>query len=95
MNKDKLIEDRLELSGIIGCAVNEWEDICEECHKEGYAPTDTMEECIADSVLAAGYRKQSEGVWVGVWDYECSVCNEYHDIKTKFCPNCGARMKGA
>ena len=42
----------------------------------------------------AGYRKQSEGEWIGDWDYECSVCHEYHDFKTNFCPNCGAKMKG-
>ena len=28
--------------------------------------------------------------------YECSICgklrNKFHDGKTKFCPNCGARM---
>ena len=57
----------------------------------------------------AGYRKQSEGVWtLALGTYGkcmCSNCKseapikraddrslEY--IKTKFCPNCGAKMKG-
>lgn len=49
---------------------------------------------IANEIYNAGYRKQSDGEWLGVWDYECSACHEYHDIKTKYCPNCGAKMKG-
>lgn len=28
-------------------------------------------------------------------DFECSECLERSDICTPFCPNCGARMKGA
>ena len=64
------------------------------------------EEDIAEALYSAGYRKQSEGEWVKheLWehDYICSVCGEYapeddyHDccIRTDYCPNCGARMKG-
>lgn len=26
------------------------------------------------------------------WDYICSCCNEHSKHKTKFCPNCGAKM---
>ena len=55
---------------------------------------DAMSRALASLLYGKGWRKQSEGEWLGVWDYECSVCHEYHDIKTKFCPNCGARMKG-
>jgi hypothetical protein len=47
-------------------------------------------------------RKQREGEWIwtenGDEDYEqfwiCSVCNEKSYIETKFCPDCGAKMKG-
>ena len=28
----------------------------------------------------------------GLW--KCSECNEHYPYKTKFCPNCGAKMKG-
>lgn len=55
-----------------------------------------------------GYRKQSEGEWVGieydgyadgypVYDvFECSVCgNEWRgDTPPCFCPDCGSKMKG-
>lgn len=26
--------------------------------------------------------------------YECTVCKQYENIKHKFCPNCGADMRG-
>ena len=34
------------------------------------------------------------GEWVGMWDYKCSVCNEYSEYRTDYCPNCGAKMDG-
>lgn len=54
----------------------------------------------------AGYRKQSEGEWLlerepngKPYCFHCSVCDgDFHHIgirvATKFCPNCGAKMKG-
>jgi hypothetical protein len=56
----------------------------------------------ATALYNAGYRKQSEGEWIwtenGEADYEkywvCSVCKEHDFVKTKFCSNCGAMMKG-
>lgn len=53
-----------------------------------------------------GYRKQSEGEWVPSdipqEKYVCSVCGGacwYYDFqgdvaKSRYCPNCGAKMKG-
>ena len=26
--------------------------------------------------------------------YECSNCGEWHDTKSNYCPNCGAKMDG-
>ena len=57
---------------------------------------------VAIDLYEAGYRKQSEGEWIwtenGDEDYEqfwiCSVCNEKSYIETKFCSECGAKMKG-
>lgn len=57
---------------------------------------------IAKVLYNAGYRKQSVGEWIwtenGNADYEkywvCSNCKEHDFVKSKFCPNCGARMKG-
>ena len=50
----------------------------------------------------AGYRKQVEGEWIwtenGTEDYEqywlCSCCNNKSYWKSKFCEECGAKMKG-
>lgn len=54
----------------------------------------------AEKMTAKGYRKQSEGEWIwtvnGTEDYEmyyvCSVCKEHDFVKSKFCPECGAKM---
>lgn len=65
-------------------------------------------ESYARALYNAGYRKQSEGEWKKMkagngWDYwdelTCSECgvtfeDKYGNIPKKFCPNCGARMKG-
>lgn len=47
--------------------------------------------------------KQNKGKWEKrtfiIFDsekvgYTCSECNTTWDTETKFCPNCGAKMKG-
>ena len=54
-----------------------------------------------------GYRKQSEGEWIEhvriarknnlppLYHYQCSLCGVYLAKRANFCPNCGAKMKGA
>jgi hypothetical protein len=79
--KEKQIED---MAKVIGKSF--YDD-----YSQGFDPGEVQ---TAEALYNAGYRKQSEGEWLGDWDYECSVCHEYHDVKTNFCPNCGARMKG-
>ena len=61
---------------------------------------------VARILINAGYRKQSEGEWVTSdipqEKYVCSVCGGacwYYDYqgdvaKSRYCPNCGAKMKG-
>lgn len=62
---------------------------------------------LAIVLYGAGYRKQVEGEWVQTkekvswWDVEgkkCSVCGNFfaqvYAYDFKFCPNCGAKMKG-
>lgn len=63
--------------------------------------------CCAEKLYAKGYRKQREGEWHyppyapfgGIYEMKrCSVCGYKPDIDsenpyTKFCPNCGAKMK--
>ena len=60
-------------------------------------------EDIAKVLYEAGYRKQSEGEWEKrtfiIFDSEkvgfrCLKCSTTWDAPTKFCPNCGAKMKG-
>ena len=46
-----------------------------------------------------GYRKQSEGKWKPIMAIcnrvECNKCGEMGVLRWKYCPNCGAKMKGA
>ncbi len=73
----------------------------EECY------TVDCNKCKAALLYNASYRKQSVGKWVWADDgyCRCSVCTQkapvttqYQDepmtTATKYCPNCGARMKG-
>ena len=78
--------------------------ICEALHNAYNAgETHAMEE-----MKKQGYRKQSEGEWIwktkveaqaqnrkycSVCDEECPSKNNYY-LHPKFCPNCGAKMKG-
>ena len=46
-----------------------------------------------------GYRKQKEGKWKQKYNsfprYVCTHCNHLYNNKSfKYCPNCGAKMKG-
>jgi ribosomal protein S27AE len=81
----------------------------DRCFDGGISSCRKMEDCDickATKLYNAGYRKQSEGEWVRVMNHkECSKCGynaPYKKIKAgyhlqdlaKFCPNCGAKMKG-
>lgn len=46
---------------------------------------------ISRGLIAAGYRKQVVGEWTGSWDFKCSICNEYNEYATEYCPHCGAK----
>ena len=58
---------------------------------------------IADALIANGVIVQNQGKWLknptGFTNDICSICfgdsptdNRLHPIRTKYCPNCGARM---
>ena len=94
MSKEKQIEFEMD----------EMLEIIENA-REVYANdvTDHSEnEYIREGLLNAGYRKQSEGEWIvcGMFDdfFKCSSCGDKHPWQTaieyKFCPHCGAKMKG-
>lgn len=63
----------------------------------------SCEDCIESHVLAEGYRKQSEGEWIWIrgrtYGEPACYCSECFEGWSeygfdKFCPNCGAKMKG-
>ena len=74
--------------------------------KDGETCTDNIANYIREAVKEeAGYSEQSEGEWkrvggdLGYVEMACSICG-YTDVfdddnsPHKFCPNCGAKMKG-
>lgn len=81
---------------------------CEECkwYDENVERTDCTDCLIAEHLYNAGYRKQSEGEWKIAVDpveaiFICSECGYFYieadpeaEPEYKFCPNCGAKMKG-
>ena len=83
-------------------------NICHAC--EYYGDGECDNHIRAEYLYNAGYRKQSVGEWIKTeTNYTCSTCNfnviswsgEYDGYECqrgislmKFCPNCGASMKG-
>jgi PHP family Zn ribbon phosphoesterase len=78
---------------------------CEQCNTELDIDGEPCYfECMANAIINNGYSKQSEGEWIsnklGGYKYAfyCSECGwvdgyPFND-RHKFCPNCGAKMKG-
>lgn len=92
MSKEKQIEDMAKVI----CGNNR---DCKTC-----VHNSAIRECgcifYANRLYKQGYRKQSEGEWK-MQKYpvaQCSVCGFRRNVETqdawKFCPNCGAKMKG-
>lgn len=69
------------------------ERLCREC-----APilNSTLPEAARDAVNKLTFiKKEVFGEWIfdpHPYDYVCLCCNEHSEYKTKFCPNCGAKM---
>ena len=82
-------------------------DLQDDSQDEGLCIAD-CDICRAKALYNAGYRKQSEGIannatttgeWKKLYDkaprYVCTACNHlYNNKEYKYCPNCGAKMKG-
>ena len=101
MTKEKQIEEM----AIISCS-----SYCRNKEKKCAGVTDCDCKCVqyhrGEALYNAGYRKQSEGEWIEHIEkpswleddvevfYECSICKTQSPAPTKFCPNCGAKMKG-
>lgn len=78
---------------------------CEIDNQCGSCHWSTCNECLAECLYNAGYRKRKEGEWESIADdeeliFRCSCCNEEYSCEldmrlfAKYCPNCGAKMKG-
>ena len=71
---------------------------CQICNERYHGDDDLCYfQCVAKEIINHGYRKQVEGEWgFDGMSWTCSECGEYatKGIKTTFCPNCGAKMKG-
>jgi rubrerythrin len=69
------------------------------CHNTNMYDEDLIFD-VAEALCNADYRKQGKGVWKKVSEkyprYVCTACNHLYNNKGyKYCPNCGAKMKGA
>ena len=101
MRKEKQIEEMARQNCHIEYHMKNYKT-CKECYETNYCACRVYEVC--RNLYNAGYRKQSEGEWVEknifFAIYKCSICgaeNLYkdgHACLSKFCPNCGAKMKG-
>ena len=83
-------------------------DICEIINDTMYHLLDEDDsKYLAEMLYDEGYRKQSEGEWEKLdrEHFNCTHCGQIfalgstvtiYDVKRvwKFCPNCGAKMKG-
>ncbi len=102
MSKEKQIEEMArEICSEYDCVIP-----CQSCAYYGYENCRDVKS--AEKLYNAGYRKQKIGKWHyppyapfgGSYEMKrCSVCGYKPDIDsenpyTKFCPDCGAKMKG-
>ena len=76
---------------------------CKIDNQCGSCEYETCNECLAEALYNAGYRKQVDGEWIdkatmirtpSAINYTCSVCGCESARTTPYCPNCGAKMKG-
>ena len=61
--RERLIDERLDLTDVICYAMRDWDDYIDECRETETPPIDSFEDFIADGILSAGYRKQK---WIPV-----------------------------
>ena len=70
---------------------------------KGFFCQDVLMRDAADAIEAADKRiavlMQKEGEWLdeqrGRWIYaKCNLCGKVQDVRSNYCPNCGAKMKG-
>ena len=88
MSKDKQIEEMARV--MCGMASS--------CNKCMFNSETCYEYKDAEDIYNAGYRKQSEAEWTYGENntMKCTLCRRRMPkiILARFCPNCGAKMKG-
>ena len=78
----------------------ERETLLDRIRGTGYAePIKSNLLVMAVTIPAADVRPVVRGKWIdhqeGRWIYaKCSECGTVHDVRSNFCPNCGAAMGG-
>jgi hypothetical protein len=72
------------------------EEMAKVIEQSGMLDSYSRCEVVATELYNADYHKQSEGEWeqYGLCNPKCSLCHSYNIEKSRFCPNCGAKMKG-
>lgn len=91
IHKDgKSIYDKRGGSMTLEDAIKHAEEVCAEEHKQ-----------LAEWLKELKAYKENIAVWIDhseddlkISDYKCSKCGYWMDDKTKYCQNCGAKMKG-
>ena len=83
-----------------------FEDLLIEFDEMGFVPTTAVPDHEAYAIdwknrlinALEGYSKQIEGEWKPIMALcnrvECNKCGEMGVLRWKYCPNCGAKMKG-
>ena len=71
----------------------ETNDCCVHLLEDAAAALEATEKRIAELM-------PKEGEWIdeqrGRWIYaKCNLCGKVQDVRSNYCPNCGAKMKGA
>lgn len=105
MNKEKHIDD-MDLA-VLNCYRNKYYTDGNSTEQGIIANAINDILPILVSLKNGDYRKQSEGEWENVYNHDttdghlqrktaCSICGykPKGENKTKYCPNCGAHMKG-
>lgn len=91
---------------LIKLLCDKYDHFCDQC---GVNKDMRYADNLADYLLANGVTVRSHGTWIekpsgkyGAWQSWCSVCGKHSGIggiesnrHKPYCPNCGARMKGA
>jgi hypothetical protein len=97
MSKEKQIEEMAREM----CHLSAECKTCQICNERYHGDDDDLcyFKCVAKEIINHGYRKQSEGEWKQAYNsfprYVCTNCNHLFNNKSfKYCPNCGAKMKG-